>query len=84
MTKVLKLEEVLEIEPYAELKKIEFSSFLDSDGLMGNAGCNPIEYETIILLEKNYFTDGTDLMWAVKHKHITGALYKGKFNDGVV
>lgn len=76
---------ILGREPKKEKKKIEFSKCLTRHYTFDLAFMPPNFYKYIELICLNY-TNGLDLMFAYndQNKRDTGALYLGKFNDGVV
>jgi len=83
MTKVT----ILGQEPKEEkkLKPIEFVKYLNGVAGVNGDCCLPSEWRNIVLLSKDYFKCGHDLMLAYSFGVNNDAcLYLGHFNDGVV
>jgi hypothetical protein len=66
-----------------EKKPIEFVKYFNGDKAIATRD-SPCIFENVILLEKNYFSDDYDLMWAYGENPNDGSLYLGHWNDGVV
>ncbi len=82
MTQVIVLGE---IESKKSKKKIEFNYFCGGDMQPENECMKPNGWAYIELICKDYTDEGLDLMYAYDDpKTRTGALYIGKFNDGIV
>lgn len=68
-----------------ELKKIKFVKYLDHEFQVNEEGIgSPKSKAEIILLQKNYYDSGLDLMIASLEIGKDYCLYLGHFNDGVV
>lgn len=65
-------------------KRIGFVKYLDTSYELDIAGASPKDYETIILISRDYGDAGYDVMKAVDTGDEPGAIYLGYFNDGVV
>ena len=75
-------------EPKKELKKIEFIKHLKHDLGLSDQCQQPLSWDYVVLLAKNYHSSGFDLMYAYDEHHINddhkNCLYLGHFNDGIV
>lgn len=80
MTKITIIGEEPKIK---ELKKIEFIKVLKRDLIISNSFFNTESFSNIELISLNY-TKEFDLMFAYNSNRNKGALYLGKFNDGIV
>jgi len=72
-----------EAEQEKKKKPIEFVKYLNGDEVE-QCPSPPSDYENLVLLEKNYYCIGFDLMWAHNDSPNDGTLYLGHWNDGVV
>lgn len=74
---------VIEHEEYATKKKIKFVRCLDRKGKIISPKLDPVKWENIILIAKDYHKR-LDLMYAFNGAPRDGFLFLGEFNDGVV
>ncbi|PHJ51476.1 hypothetical protein VF04_34980 [Nostoc linckia z7] len=84
MTKVIILGEQPKEEK--KLKPIELIKWISSiKGICEGAVVKPSEYDFVVLLSRLYDGSAYDLMYVYdKNQQMSGTLYLGHFNDGVV
>lgn len=85
MTNARTLLQVIGNIPSKNVKKIEFLTWINTDDKKFEAKgvCSPSEYNNVVLVSKDN-GPGKDVMLAYSSDPMSGCLYLGNWNDGVV